>query len=439
MARHVQAYRRRRLCSGTCPENAKGSAVEPDAGLRYGERDMRKVLLVDDEELFLRSLVDSFKNRNDSTGLSFLTASDGTEALELLKKQKVDLVITDLQMPRMDGFELLSEMGRAFDEVPVIVMTAFGTEEIQNDAAGAGAVRFIDKPIDIEVLAQMMHEVLESSASGFVNGIQIPEFVQIINAGRKSCTLEVSGGGRKGRLFFSKGKLVDAECDGGKKGLEAALEIVTWREGAIKIGGNFKRKKNRVNMSVNALLMEAMYQKDERERSGEGEEVDLDVEDFDLENAFSEPQPPADNSGGVVDAQGKEAKPGAGFSRQEHPVVSQQQIEEALLQLGRIDGSHGGVLVDNEGVVIVSRLDERFADDKIAALTAAAVETANRVVREAGFGTTDTMLIEGTEAKLCLIRSDGGGYFISLVGSSRLNIGMARVALKDALEELKDL
>ncbi len=120
-------------------------------------------------------------------------------------------------------------------------------------------------------------------------------------------------------------------------------------------------------------------------------------------------------------------------------MATQRQIDAILTKLDGIDGSYGGLLVDRSGMVIASRLDKRYAGDKIAALTSAAINTASRVVKEADFGTPETMLIEGSDGKMALIHAAKGGFFISLVGSKGLNIGMARMALHEAMDTFDDI
>jgi YesN/AraC family two-component response regulator len=90
---------------------------------------LKTVLIVDDEKLFLRSL---------STGLEpysevfqVLTAENGRQAVGLLAAREIDLVITDIKMPEMGGLQLLAHILRHHPRVPVMLMTAFGTPEME--------------------------------------------------------------------------------------------------------------------------------------------------------------------------------------------------------------------------------------------------------------------------------------------------------------------
>jgi len=88
----------------------------------------KTVLIVDDETPFILSLTTGLKRY--SSEYNILTAENGKIAVEILESTPLDLVVTDLRMPEMDGFELLAYMSTNFPSIPVIVMSAFGTQEI---------------------------------------------------------------------------------------------------------------------------------------------------------------------------------------------------------------------------------------------------------------------------------------------------------------------
>ncbi len=119
---------------------------------------MKNVLIVDDEKSFLGLLEEGFKAyRRD---FSVFTAENGRQAVELLRSQPVDLVVTDIKMPQMDGFELLSYLKEFHPGVPVILTTAFGTHDIEERLRAMGASQYLEKPLDFEVLAGKIVEEL---------------------------------------------------------------------------------------------------------------------------------------------------------------------------------------------------------------------------------------------------------------------------------------
>ncbi|HKK21598.1 MAG TPA: response regulator [candidate division Zixibacteria bacterium] len=101
-----------------------------------------KILIVDDEEM-MRSLLEKILKRE---GYNVIAAEDGVQAVEILKKEDVSLVISDMKMPRMDGFELLKYVKQEYPNVGIIIMTAYGDTYTVKDALLLGADEYITKP-----------------------------------------------------------------------------------------------------------------------------------------------------------------------------------------------------------------------------------------------------------------------------------------------------
>lgn len=100
-------------------------------------------ILVVDDEAMMRELLEKILRRD---GYQVLAAADGEEALEIMHRQKVNLVISDIKMPRVDGFGLLKAVKAEFPKVPVIMMTAFGDTFSVKDALLLGADEYVTKP-----------------------------------------------------------------------------------------------------------------------------------------------------------------------------------------------------------------------------------------------------------------------------------------------------
>jgi len=128
--------------------------------LQLKDSDIREVLIVDDEETLLLSIDDGLSIYKQYFKL--LTATNGVDAVKLLKsKTSIDLVITDLKMPRMDGFELLTYIQRNFPHIPVILMTAYGTPKIEEIVKTMGISGYLEKPLDINTIAETIFEALK--------------------------------------------------------------------------------------------------------------------------------------------------------------------------------------------------------------------------------------------------------------------------------------
>ncbi len=224
----------------------------------------KTVLVVDDEQLFLRTVADGFSAM--AGRVTLLTAPNGRAAMTILESCPADLVVTDLKMPEMDGFELIAYLSRAHPEVPVIVMSAFGTPEIEKRLDSHGVSHFLDKPIDFPALAARVFEALDASASGHLSGVSLATFLQMIEADRKTCSVRVRSNGQLGQLHFRKGEIVDAQA-GSLQGDAAALFIVCWDQPEIELVSGRVAGPKRTGMTLREILMEGFRLKDESQRS----------------------------------------------------------------------------------------------------------------------------------------------------------------------------
>lgn len=100
------------------------------------------ILIVDDEEM-MRNLLNRILSRE---GYKIRSAEDGVVALEVLKAEKVDIILSDMKMPRMNGFELLKIVKNEYPKIGVIIMTAYGDTYTVKDALLLGADEYITKP-----------------------------------------------------------------------------------------------------------------------------------------------------------------------------------------------------------------------------------------------------------------------------------------------------
>jgi two-component system response regulator AtoC len=116
----------------------------------------RRVVVVDDETK-MRRVLEIMLGR---MGHEVLSAANGLEALQILKSTSADLVISDLRMPDMNGIELLSALREQGNEVPVIIMTAYGTIESAVEAMKLGACDYILRPFDVDALELTVNRVL---------------------------------------------------------------------------------------------------------------------------------------------------------------------------------------------------------------------------------------------------------------------------------------
>ncbi|HGK3476915.1 TPA: response regulator transcription factor [Streptococcus pneumoniae] len=116
----------------------------------------KTILLVDDEV----EITDIHQRYLIQAGYQVLVAHDGLEALELFKKKPIDLIITDVMMPRMDGYDLISEVQYLSPEQPFLFITAKTSEQDKIYGLSLGADDFIAKPFSSRELVLRVHNIL---------------------------------------------------------------------------------------------------------------------------------------------------------------------------------------------------------------------------------------------------------------------------------------
>ena len=118
---------------------------------------MTKVLVVDDERKMRRVL----QILLERMGIDSVAAENGEEALDRFQAEKIDLVLTDLKMPGLAGLDLLARLRDLDGEVPVVLLTAYGTVQTAVDAMKLGAFDYILKPFDLEAVELTIRKALE--------------------------------------------------------------------------------------------------------------------------------------------------------------------------------------------------------------------------------------------------------------------------------------
>ncbi|TMQ11848.1 MAG: sigma-54-dependent Fis family transcriptional regulator [Deltaproteobacteria bacterium] len=137
-----------------------GASSSEDTGEAGRSLDSGIVLVVDDEPAIVESLTKIFKRE----GLAVLSATDGTAGLDVLRKHRVGVLLTDLMMPNTSGMDLLRAAKTIAPETEVVLMTAYGTVETAVDAMKEGAYDFVTKPLKRAHVVRIVRNALEKQS-----------------------------------------------------------------------------------------------------------------------------------------------------------------------------------------------------------------------------------------------------------------------------------
>lgn len=118
-------------------------------------------MVVDDDKMTLQAI----RHALSRTGVEVVTAENGLDALEVVGKKEIDLIITDILMPDISGLSLLSLLKEFYySKVPVIVISALDKANVVMSSLGLGAVDFIPKPLDMDELTRKVNEYKNKAA-----------------------------------------------------------------------------------------------------------------------------------------------------------------------------------------------------------------------------------------------------------------------------------
>lgn len=121
----------------------------------------KRILIVEDEDNTRHALAKLLTRE----GFIVEAVSNGFEALSFLRRQSVNLIVTDIKMPRMDGITFLKELNKDFPNSNVIMITAYGGVESYLEAMNLGAFEYINKPVRIDELKIVMKKILDAEPS----------------------------------------------------------------------------------------------------------------------------------------------------------------------------------------------------------------------------------------------------------------------------------
>ena len=165
-------------------------------------KNLKKVLIVDDEETLTWSMAKSLSKDKDK--YEVIIANNGREALAHLKKDKIDLVITDIRMPDINGLDLLVKIKKEYPQTKVIIMTAYGSSDVQKEANQRGSLYYVEKPFEISDIRKIIIDLIgkKKGFRGKVFGLQLTDIIQMNCLSRLTTALIITQRRGKGESFI---------------------------------------------------------------------------------------------------------------------------------------------------------------------------------------------------------------------------------------------
>jgi CheY-like chemotaxis protein/predicted DNA-binding protein (UPF0251 family) len=393
---------------------------------------MKHVLIIDDEKSLLLSMKAGFEPFKDE--LNILTAANGLQAVEILESQEVDLVVTDLKMPKMDGFGVLSYLSENYPSMPAMVMTAFNTPEIENRLNEDRSLTIFEKPVNFDEFSKAILEAVHNDSQDSSMGISLTSFMQLIQTEEKTCLLEVKTPEDTGHIYFEKGELINA-IYAGLKAEDAVYKLLEFPDAQVGFKRPPKKKVKRlIKTSLMHVLMEGLRRIDEGS--------DQDDDEPDVVNTASDPDV-------IPDAEtAQETEAGT-----EHPQTKGENImasiNDVLEKFKSIDGfmAAGAFTPNGEMAAEINVANVNIAE--LGALANDVLLKAQKATEIMGVGRGQLVHIEAPKAHIfarCL--NEATDYAATAAGRAHVhvmmviekegNVAMAKMRLEGVITDIAE-
>jgi len=193
-------------------------------------KDKIKVLIVDDS-VSISSIIESYLFVKD---IDVTSVGSGYEAIQLLKKESFDIVLTDVNMPQINGFELVLWMKKNNINSHIIIMTAQSNDKAREVYHSYGVLKYISKPLEMSQLLATINQASKSGFSGEIKETNLFDYIQIMSLSKRNTVLSITSSLTElpAHLYFKEGELISAEY-GEEKGEEAFFKIIRLNGGQI--------------------------------------------------------------------------------------------------------------------------------------------------------------------------------------------------------------
>lgn len=431
------------------------TGVLPSMSLELKENEKQYVILVDDEEALLTSLTNRLQKRRP--GLAVKSATNGADALELVKSGGVNLLVTDIAMEGMNGTELILLARQVVPDLPVIVMTAYPTADLRYQAV-KGSIAYFDKPFDFELLLNCVDELLAQSRVGFSGAISaqtLSDIVQLYALSNATGALHVHHRTAEGVIWFDHGNIVHARTPT-KTGVEAFYETVLWSGGRFSMSMGEPAPKQSIHAGWAELLIESCRIQDELKHQTELASGPVSMRGWSMVEAAAPKAPPPSNDdrGGDfsqphVSAQLRDPPEGASellvldvFIEDKNVSTKEKNMDykRSVSSLSSIDGFIGAAIVDSESGMSLAQEGGGGMNLELAAGGNTEVVRAKRkVMRSLNLKDEIEDILISLGKQYHLIRPIHGRPTLFLylaLDRSRANLALARMTLADVEKEL---
>jgi CheY-like chemotaxis protein len=232
----------------------------------------QKILILDDEQDLLEIYQEILARLPSQPEIR--TASNGHDAIAMLENEPFALLLVDLNMPQMDGFQVLAIVRRRFPTLRTVVMTGATEEDLRARAYRVGVDLFLEKPKtgrEIIFFVDCIESMLERESQGGFRGVQSKTLLDIIQLEcltQNTCVLKITSAFGEGRIWIQKGEIIDSALED-KSGKPAIVEMLSWKAGNFEVLPYGLPRPRTIHLNYESLLMETAQTMDEADQGTE--------------------------------------------------------------------------------------------------------------------------------------------------------------------------
>jgi CheY-like chemotaxis protein len=372
--------------------------------------------MVDDEPELVQATVALLTRELGDTQVRGST--DPREVVDWIEAQKPGALITDVRMPHLNGLELVTRLHQKWGPVPVVVITAFPTAQVDQQAS-AGRFAYLPKPFTFrslrETLARICSQPAPSAFSGAIAVSMLGEVVQLYGLANRTGTLQVVSNQGVGDIGFDSGRVVDART-GEMIGVDAFNTILGWSSGSFGWHGGIPEQ-HTINVGLSELLLEAYRQRDER---------DAGITNKSTSEIHDDPFSDLDQALSMIE---------------DMPVAEGNNVQANLSKLERAEGFLGAAVFDIRSDTCVASVDRKTGLDVSAAAIGHAdvVRAKQETISRLNLNDTleDIVISQTREYHLLrLCRRQPSLFVYLLLDRAKANLAMARHLLSDVERDM---
>jgi CheY-like chemotaxis protein len=237
----------------------------------------QRILIADDDPKLLTLLKSSLQKE----GYATIEAIDGEIAFQQIQQEQPDLILADITMPKLDGFELCQRVREnpELSYIPFIFLTAKGELHDRVKGLNLGADDYISKPFHISEVTARIKVILQRSAMtasqgqdegeldlrGNLEQMGMAEVIQTLGMNKKTGGLKIINQGSIGKIYFDSGEIVQASL-GKYASEEAVYRMISWDEGYFEFDSKDTAAAADIGTTTNSLLMEGFNQREEYQK-----------------------------------------------------------------------------------------------------------------------------------------------------------------------------